>query len=83
MKNIDILEKIKVMLPHWIQHNKQHGEEFMSWAQELNKVDSTLADQLKQAVNALAEAQAALEKTLKMAGGEVNKIDDGGHNHHH
>jgi preprotein translocase subunit Sec63 len=83
-KNMDILGKIKVILPHWIHHNKQHGEEFVSWVQELNKVDNVLADQLRQAVVALSEAQAALEKTLEMAGGgEVKKTEDSGHSHSH
>ncbi len=80
MEHLDIMEKIKVMLPHWIHHNKQHGEEFMRWAQELSKVDSTLADQLRQAVSALEEAQVALEKTLEMAGGEKKTVVDG-HSH--
>ncbi len=83
VKNTDILEKIKVMLPHWIHHNKQHGDEFMGWVEDLRVDSVNLADQLKKAVDALAEAQTALEKTLEMAGGEVNKKDDSGHSHPH
>ncbi len=85
MEDMNILEKIKVMLPHWIHHNKQHEEEFRQWVKELTKVDISMADQLRQAVNALEQAQAALEKTLEMAGGELKETDGGGlsHSHHH
>lgn len=81
MGKVDILEKIRVMLPHWIYHNKQHEEEFMGWVEELSKVDSTLSDQLRLAVSALEQAQIALEKTLEMAGGDLKKTDGAGHSH--
>jgi nickel/cobalt exporter len=28
------IEKLKILLNHWIEHNKQHGEEFREWAEK-------------------------------------------------
>jgi hypothetical protein len=34
------LDKLQVLLKYWIDHNKEHGEEFLTWAgkaKELNE----------------------------------------------
>ena len=28
------LEKLRILLKHWIEHNKEHGEEFREWAEK-------------------------------------------------
>ena len=28
------IEKFKILLDHWIEHNKEHGEEFRDWAEK-------------------------------------------------
>ena len=30
---MEVAEKLKVLLEHWIEHNAAHGEEFEKWAQ--------------------------------------------------
>ena len=78
------LEKLRVMLPHWIEHNKGHGEEFAQWADKLTAGSPEVAGLLKRAVSSLHEAHAALEDALARAGGPLEK--DGhhhGHHHHH
>ena len=76
------LDKLRVLLPHWIEHNKGHGREFAQWSQQLTASGSQeeIAGLLKQAEEALQVAEAALKKALEKAGGP---IEGAGHNHHH
>ena len=78
---MNIKEKIQVMLPHWIEHNKGHGEEFSGWAEQLATEDPEIAELLQRAVRSLQEVQCALEEALEKAGGALES--DGGHHHHH
>ncbi len=82
---MDVIEKLRVMLPHWIEHNRSHGEEFSGWAEQLAETDVQLAGQLNRAVRALEDAQQALEKALEITGGSLAEEDGHahGHGHHH
>ena len=33
------LEKLRVILPHWIEHNIGHGREFANWAETLSALE--------------------------------------------
>ena len=74
------LEKLRVILPHWIEHNQGHGAEFMQWSEKLAADNPEIAHLLDHAVSALQEAQTALENALNQAGGAQQK--DGEHHHH-
>ncbi len=85
---MNVIEKLKVMLPHWIEHNRGHAEEFAQWAEQLDATEDELAGQLHRAVHSLEEAQRALEEALVSAGGALSseKEDNGGsaqEQHHH
>ncbi len=83
---MNIIEKLRVMLPHWIEHNRGHAEEFSQWADQLDETEGELAGQLHRAVHSLEEAQRALVEALAMTGGaKSEKEADGGsdHEHHH
>jgi hypothetical protein len=84
---MDVIEKLQVMLPHWIEHNKSHGQEFSDWAGQIGEGNAKLAEQLTKAVQALENAQQALEEALTLAGGAAKQGDDEkpehGHGHHH
>ncbi len=78
------LEKLQVLLPHWIEHNRGHAEECNKWAtlagqeSDAKEVESNL----KAAFAAMEEVSRYLKKALAAAGGPVT--DDGhGHHHHH
>ena len=85
------LDKLRVMLPHWIEHNQGHGAEFSQWAEKLVSDTPEVAALLRRAVSSLEEAQSALEKALVKAGGPLEGHDhhgkhshhSGGHHHHH
>lgn len=71
------LEKLQVLLPHWIEHNEGHAEECKKWAEQTDHETVTL--NLKQALAAMEVVTAHLQKALDAAGGP--KTD--GHHHHH
>ncbi|MCD6389971.1 MAG: hypothetical protein J7L69_11220 [Desulfobulbaceae bacterium] len=73
------LEKLRILLPHWIEHSHSHQEEFRKWAtvaKDEGKAD--VADLIEKAISAMNEANNALEKGLDSLGGKVE-----GHHHHH
>ncbi len=85
---MNVIEKLRVMLPHWIEHNRGHAEEFSQWADQLGPTEGELSGQLHRAVHSLEEAQCALEEALALAGGarsekEADGTDHEHHHHHH
>lgn len=75
------LEKLRVILPHWIEHNIGHGLEFAKWASTMDTAgEKELAGLLQKAESFLQSADAVLKEALAKAGGEIT---DGGHHHHH
>lgn len=78
------LEKLRVLLPHWITHNREHGEEFKRWAEDIEKAGhKEVAGALKRAIEATKEATGMLEHCLELAGGPLEKGPGGDHPHHH
>ena len=84
------IDKLRVMLPHWIGHNQGHGGEFAQWAEKLASDSPEVAQLLRDAVQSLQEAQSRLEKALGKAGGPLeapggqgNHQHEHGHNHEH
>ncbi|WP_446009692.1 hypothetical protein [Candidatus Electrothrix sp.] len=75
------IEKLRVMLPHWIDHNQGHGKEFAQWAEKLTDGSPEVAQLLQTAVQSLQDAQNCLEQALEKAGGPL-EAPGGGHNHH-
>ncbi len=65
------IDKLRVMLPHWIDHNQGHGGEFAQWAEKLTSDSPELARLLRDAVQSLQEAQRCLEEALSKAGGPL------------
>jgi len=73
------LDKLRVMLPHWIDHNSGHGREYALWAQHMDSCGrDEIAELLRGAEKSLQEADTALQEALRKAGGPPE-----GHEHHH
>jgi hypothetical protein len=52
-------QKLRVLIPHWIEHNKEHAEEYLRWAEHANEVSQDIlaaADSLMPVNQALTEA---------------------------
>ena len=80
---MQVTEKLRVLLPHWLQHNEGHAKEFADWAAQVSADDPSLAEFLDQAVQALGKAQKALEEALDHLGGPLEDGHDHHHHHHH
>ncbi|MGQ9457543.1 MAG: hypothetical protein ACUVXH_07245 [Anaerolineae bacterium] len=60
------LAKLRVLLPHWAEHNQEHAAGFREWAvraREHGQVDA--AEALEQAAQQMEAANAALERALR------------------
>jgi predicted RNA-binding protein len=67
---MDDLEKLQLLLPHWIEHNAEHADELRSWAdnmQHSGKVD--VAKRLFAAAALLENAGDHLSKLMGEASG--------------
>jgi len=62
---MDETEKLRVLLPHWIEHNSEHAQEFRDYGERSGKVK----DQLLAAARLLEEANARLKEALVELGG--------------
>lgn len=58
-------EKLRVLIPHWIEHNNEHAEEFRHWADQA----SPAAPDLLAAAQAIARANKSLADALEKLGG--------------
>jgi len=73
------MEKLQILLPHWIEHNHNHEAEFKKWAALVrSEKQGALAELLDKAVASMAETDAVLKMALAEIGGP-----GGGHHHHH
>lgn len=60
-------EKLRVLLPHWIEHNGEHAGEFRDWAQKAGAARDALLD----AAHFLEQANARLQEALGQLGGPL------------
>jgi hypothetical protein len=56
------IEKLRVLIPHWVEHNQEHADEFRRWANAAGEAATNLlaAAEAMQQVNRILES--ALEK---------------------
>ena len=81
-KNYTDLEKLQVLLTHWLQHNESHGSEYLKWAEVARQGGhAATADFIEQAVGLLKKADQSLEKALASVCGPNQ--EHGHHKHHH
>lgn len=80
MKNI---EKLRVLLQHWIDHNKGHAAEFSKWQNLMHEDgENNVAVHIAGAIKAVEQANDLLGKALVEAGGPKD-AGEGGHSHDH
>jgi hypothetical protein len=59
------LDKLQILLKYWIDHNKEHGEEFLTWAgksKELGKDE--VETRLIEAARCMTKANDFLQEAL-------------------
>jgi hypothetical protein len=80
---MDNVEKLRVMLQHWIEHNKGHVEEFEKWRKIMaEEGHPLLAEHITEAVKSMAAVNAQLGKALHEAGGPKADSEEDHHHHH-
>jgi len=68
------IEKLRVLLPHWIEHNGEHASEFKKWAE---KAEPAVREAILAAAGLVDEANGRLLDALEQLGGPLE------HEHHH
>ncbi len=81
---MDNIEKLRLLLQHWIEHNDGHVEEFEKWRKTMAEDDKqSLAGHIGDAIAAIATVNEKLTEALTEAGGPPEKGDGDHHHHHH
>ena len=58
-------EKLRVLIPHWIEHNAEHAAEFRRWAGRAG----VASPEIQAAAEAILRANAELAEALDKLGG--------------
>ncbi len=81
---MDSIEKLRVLLKHWIDHNGGHVEEFDKWRQTMAaEKRETMVEALDKAMDQMDTVSATLQAALDEIGGPVDGSDHHHHDHHH
>ena len=79
-----MLEKLAVLLPHWIEHNAEHAESFRAWADRARDAgDPHLAAHIEAAAQKVASASRDLEGLLEHVGAAPGDYKTLYHDHGH
>jgi len=71
-------EKLRSLIPHWIDHNHEHAAEYLKWAEKAEQG----SDNIKEAAKALDKVNWALIQALDELGGPI-EYDHPPHHHQH
>ncbi len=82
MAEQNTIEKLRVLLPHWIEHNNNHIAEFRKWEGKAKKESGEeVAQLLDKAISDMEVAGKSLSDALEKVGGPLE--GGAGHHHHH
>lgn len=56
------IKKLRILIPHWIEHNDEHADEFRRWAEHAADAAADLLTAAEWLEKASKSLQAALEK---------------------
>ena len=66
---MDDLEKLKKLIPHWMEHNEEHARTYKEWA---DKMSSLGKEELSRALKAIHQESQKLRELFK----EVLRVVD-------
>ena len=71
-------EKVRALLPHWIEHNTEHAAEFRRWADRVHAAGhEDVAEEIALAAKELGWVNESLASALDILGGPAEHV------HHH
>ena len=75
------LDKLRALLPHWIEHNQEHATDYVRWAEVAKGAGrDPAAVHIRAAVELVAQANDALQEALDALGGPISvETHDHGH----
>jgi hypothetical protein len=68
------LDKLRILLSHWVEHNREHAREFLEWAQRIEPVaEEEIVSHLRSGGQAMDKVNESLVAALKHLGGSPEK----------
>lgn len=64
------VEKLKILLSHWVEHNEEHAKEFKEWAERAKGIDAAVYEGIMEAAQRMEEVNSSLLKALKRLHGD-------------
>jgi hypothetical protein len=65
-------DKLRVLLPHWIEHNAEHAAEFRTWAEKARAIgQEEVAEEIDLAAKQMGWVNEALSAALDKLGGSA------------
>jgi nickel/cobalt transporter (NicO) family protein len=62
-------QKLKTLLAYWIEHNREHGQEFNEWAEKAVEMGETeVAESIRQSVTEMDKATRLFSQALMKLG---------------
>ena len=58
-------EKLRQLLDHWIEHNREHAEKYKEWAEKVEVSDPEVSEILKNVVEKMSEIEELLKSAMK------------------
>lgn len=78
------IEKFRILLPHLIEHNDGHAQEFLRWIAVLEEMGmSDAAAALKKAVLSAEDVTRHLKTALELTGSPLSGHKTDHHHHEH
>ena len=63
---MDKMQKLSIVIEHWIEHNEAHTVEYQKWAQTAGEMGLKLVkEEIEEAIGKLLQSNSHLEKALK------------------
>jgi len=78
------IDKLRILLKHWIDHNGGHVDEFAKWRTIMaDENRATTAEALQKAIEQMDSVSATLQAALDEIGVGEGQSDHHHHDHHH
>lgn len=66
---MDFLEKAKIRLEHWVEHSDHHGEDYLEFAEQLDREGKTeSASYIREMIELNKKSTECLKNALKSLG---------------
>lgn len=58
------IEKLKILLEHWVEHNAEHSKNFRNWAEKAKQFNLEVASDILSAANEMDKSSEYLKAAL-------------------